>query len=341
MKSRKIYYKRYNGIKKQKNIFVILTYITLGLLFLFFLLNGVLKSSYFIAKDIVSWDITYTIWQDIKLQWIIWEVLGNGILKFTEKDSGKIWTIKSKNLNLLNYQWNSTIDGKIEWINIDGTFMIDVVKIYQVVENTNISWLEDKFYNVWFWLYVDIDDPNYFVSYVSGDVIIKDIRIFKPSAKITMWWCSDKDPSKDCQKIVNDGEKKQFDSFISSNGMKYYKMWVGSRFLDDKNWRWYLIYASSDKTMFYVTKFIYLLNKDYIRDNIEWSLFTLCKDSENKLQSIDTFDIKYQNGNNFAILKWPWGSVWSYLQCEILINDSDNAEDVKYEPINIIPINKS
>lgn len=339
MKSKKLSYIRQNSIKKQKNVFIILTYITLGLLFLFFLINWVVKSSYFIAKDIISWDVTYTIWQDLKLQWEIWDVLGNGILQFTE-DNGKIWTIKSKSLNLLNYQGKAIIDGKIEWTNIDGTFMLDITKIVQVVENTNTNWLDNKFYNVWYGLYIDIDDENYFVSYVSGEVIIKDVRIFKPSAKIIMRWCDDSDPIKDCQKIVNDGEKKRFDNFISSNGMKYYKMEDGSWFLDDKNWRWYLIYSSSDQTMFYVSRFIYLLNRDYIRNKIEDSLATFCKDTENQLQSIDSFNIKYQNGNNFATLKWPGIVEWSYLQCEILINDTDSTSDIKFESINIIPINK-
>lgn len=338
MKSRKISYIRQNSVQKQKNIFVILTYITLGLLLMFFVINWVLKSSYFIAKDIIKWDITYTVWQNIKLQWEIWEVLGNGILKFTE-DGGKIWTIKSKNINLLSYIWNAVIDGTIEWTNIDGTFMIDINRIYQVVENNNDNNLETKFYNVWYGLYVDIDDPNYFVSYLSGEVIIKDIRTFKPSVKITMRWCDESNPNKDCQKIVNNSEKKQFDNFISSNGMKYYKMEDGSWFMDDKNWRWYLMYTSSDQTMFYVTKFIYLLNHNYIRSKIEDVLSTVCKDTENQLKSIDNFEIRYQNNNNFAILKWPSNVEWSYIQCEVLINDNDSTRDIVLESINIIPIN--
>lgn len=338
MKSKKIQNIKYKSVQKQRNIFVLLTYIALGLLFLFFIINGVLKSSYFIAKDIIKGDITYTVGQRIKLQWEIGKVLGKGILDFTENE-GKKWTIKSKNINLLNYPGNAIIDGSIEGTNIDGTFMIDVDRVYQSVESSSENGLETKYYDVWFGIYINIEDPNYFVSYTSWEIIIKDVRIFKPVLKMSMWRCDKNNPDKDCQKIVNDGEKNKFDNFISSNGLKYYKMEDWSWFLDDKNGRWYLIYTSNDQTMFYITKFVYLLDREYIRNSIENRLSNLCTDTENQLQSIDSFDIRYQNNNNFAIIRWP--SVWwsgVNLQCEILINDSDHTNDIKLESINVIPL---
>lgn len=53
------------------------------------------------------------------------------------------------------------------------------------------------------------DDENYFVDMdTAGSLLIKDIRIFRPTMKITQFWCDDKLVENDCDKILQDAERR-------------------------------------------------------------------------------------------------------------------------------------
>jgi hypothetical protein len=76
---------------------------------------------------------------------------------------------------------------------------VEVNKIYQVI-NSDTPNIVKKYMDINAGLQIDLgDDPNYFVDLDADDnLIIKDLRTFRPAMKITPFFCDWEVDSKNC-----------------------------------------------------------------------------------------------------------------------------------------------
>lgn len=289
-------------------------------------------------KGILGMIPKYEIGRDVQIEGELGESIWNGMLKFQQ---GELMSraVKSKVVDLSKYQWKGILQGKIEAVMSDGRYVLDVERVYQIID-TNKPNIKKKYYDIDLGIYVDTsDDENYFVDTdQQSNIFLKDLRTFRPAARITQFWCDGGGWNKDCAKIVREGEtrKKQEDSFISLNGLKYYKLSDGNRFIDDKQGRGYNITVTDDRTMYYLSRFVFLLDKQYISGKIYDRLTDLCKDNELIMTYSDSFELRKTNNNWFAILKWKTGA-WDLVQCELFLDDG-SKQGLNIEFMNMIPL---
>lgn len=289
-------------------------------------------------KGVLGMVPSYEIGKQVQIEGEIGESIGNGLLEFKQSNDKSRW-IKSKVIDLSKYQGKSIVQGTIESIMSDWRYIMDVARVYQIIDSTKPNILK-KYYSIALGIYMDTtDDENYFVDIDrENNLFIKDLRTFRPSARITQFWCDDKVADKDCNAIIHNGEtrKKQEDNFISLNGLKYYKLSDGNWFVDDKQGRGYHITVTDDRTMYYLSRFIFLLDRQYISGKIYDRLTSICRDNELVMSYSDSFELKNTNNNRFAILKWKTDA-WDAVQCEIFLDDS-SRQNMNMELVNMLPL---
>ena len=297
-----------------------------------------ISSGRVMMKGLLGMIPRYEIGRQVQIEWEIGESIGNGLLEFKQTDLTSRW-LKSKVIDLSKYKGKSILQGKIESIMNDGRYILDVARIYQIIDSSKPNILK-KYYSIALWVYVDTsDDENYFVDIdASNNIFIKDLRTFRPAARVSQFRCDSAWWDKDCVKMVRDGEtkKKQEDNFISLNGLKYYKLSDWRRFVDDKQGRGYHVTVTDDRTMYYLSRFVFLLDKQYISGKIYDRLTALCRDNELVMNYSDSFELKNMNNNRFAILKWR-DDVWNAVQCEIFLDDS-SKQNLDMELVNMLPL---
>ncbi len=301
------------------------------------MVNGLVKSGRHFVESWFGGSKSYAVGQTVQLEGELGESLGNGLLEFKQGNELSRG-VKSKVIDLSKYQGKSILQGMIADAMNDGRYIVDVSRVYQVIDTTKPNLLT-KYYDIGLWLYVDVsDDENYFVDMdTAGSLLIKDIRIFRPTMKITQFWCDDKLVENDCDKILQDAERRwKYDNFISLNGLKYIKLADGNWFVDDKQGRWYRIVVTNDKAMYYLSRFVFLLDKQYISWKIYDRLDTLCKDNELTMTLAESFELKTLNNNWFAIIKGK-DAKWSPVQCEIFLDDS-SKQNLDLQLANMLPL---
>ena len=307
------------------------------ILFLFFVGNGVLSHGVQFVKTFVYGGSKQQIDSEVKLEWTIQAWSQDGFIEFKDIHN-TLWLLKSTSIDISNYKGKVVIAGKVTSTTIEWIYIIDVEKLYQVI-NQEHQWLVKKYVDITLWLQIDVsNNENYFIDLdTQGDVLIKDIRTFRPSMKIKEFACDRRYEDKNCWQIIWEWEqKKKFDSFISLGSMKYYKINNGLRFVDDKQGKWYHIYVSNDQNIYQLSEYISLRSKEQISNKIYEKLDTLCSNNEFTMTQSESFELKQSNANRFAIIKGK-SNKWDLIQCEIYLNDT-NKQSVLFELINILPI---
>jgi len=307
------------------------------LVFVFFLVNGVVQNGWYFVQWLFAKQVRYAVGQQVQLEWELGQSIGNGLLEFKQANE-KSWWVKSKVIDLTRYAGKTIV----QWIIVDSTaderYIVDVARVYQIIDSSKPNLLT-KYYDIWLWLYLDVsDDENYFLDTdEQQNIFVKDIRIFRPTMKITQFRCDDKQSDTDCVGIIQTAEKQwTYDTFISLNGLRYVKVAEGKRFVDDKQGRGYHIAVSNDKAMYYLSRFVFLLDKQYISWKIYDRLDTICKDNELTMAIPESFELKTLNNNWFAIIKGKTAA-WASVQCELFLDDS-SKQNLNIQLANMLPL---
>lgn len=303
----------------------------------FFFLNGIINNGIRFVQSFVRWAPEIHIGNEIELQGTLgkWDI---SWLMWFKDTHGRQRSLKSNDIDITHYSWEVIIQGLIEWTMIDGTYIIKVNTLYKVLSN-NQPQLMTRFLDLWVWLQIDVSsDPNYFIDIdIHNNILIKDIRSFRPVMKIHPFLCDRKQEDLNCGQLIREWDmKKKFDNFISLQSLKYYKINQWIWFVDDKLGKWYHLTVSDDQTMYELSKYIGLLSKDRVSNKIYDRLNTLCSNNEFTMTQSESLDLKQANGNRFAIIKWK-SSQWEPIQCELFIDDTSRST-ITFELMNILPL---
>lgn len=281
----------------------------------------------------------YDIGTQVQLEWEIGSSQINGMTAFVDTNNTE-WSLKSNDLDVSKYKGKSVIQGKISDFWIDGNYVIDVTKIFQIIKNDE-SKLVKKYATIDAGIQIDLsDNADYFIDLdTQNNIIIKSISTFRPVFKITPFLCDWQKDETNCGKIVREWEnlpELMENSFISLQSLKFYKTKNGTRFVDDKQGKGYTITVSDDNLMYSVSEYIGLLWKDWINWKIYDRLSSRCVNEEFVMTTSEWIDIKKMNNNRFAIIKWK-SDKWASIQCEIFLDDS-SKQSVNFEMVNILPL---
>lgn len=314
-------------------------YLRYGILcccFVFFFFQWIITNSFSFFKSLLLWRVDYAVWQQIELPWIMSKVRPDWLVWFDDKR----WNyrfLKSSDLDLSRYKWELVVAWTISDTAVDGNYTILVDTIYQTLQSSGNN-LNTKYINISQWLYIEVNDPNYFIDLDKlNNVIIKDLRTFRPALKIESFLCDRKQENKNCGQLIRESDtKKRFDSFISSNSTKFYKINDSTWFTDDKQWKWYHITSINDASLYHLSEFITIINKDWIAWKIYDRLSTLCHNEEFTMTQAENLEVRQANGNWFAIIKGK-STKSEDIQCEIYLDDS-TKQWIKFELVNILPL---
>ena len=339
MKSSKIPFISHNQSQFQRKFFwEYFWYGILGIIAFVFLMNGVLSKWVDFVTNTITSTPQYQKGDPIKLEGEILQGQANGLVSFEDGEGNNRW-LKSNELDIIKYKGKAVIEGSIGNSEIDQTFIIEVRNILKVLDSSVGTKIITKYMSLDNNLQIDLtNNTNYFVDLdLTGSILIKDLRTFRPVMKITPFECMVELANQDCGKIVYEGDKQnKFDTFLSLYSLKYYKINDGLWFLDSKEWRGYHLATTADTSMYQLSEYISFLDKARIKDEINARLGALCTNPTFTMVSSDAIDVKKTNNNWFAIVKGR-GMKDEEIQCELYLDDS-NKQEVKFELRNIIPL---
>ena len=339
MKSTKIPFISQNQTQFQRKFFShYFWYGILGIFAFVFLMNGVLMKGIDFIKNTISAAPQYQKGDTIKLEWEIIQGQNNGLISFIDSVWSKRW-LKSKDLDIIKYKGKAVIEGKIDNSEIDENYMIEVNRIYKIIDPATDPKIITKYMSLDNNLQINLSkNTNYFVDLdLSGSILIKDLRTFRPVMKITPFECDTRIANQDCGKIVYEWDKlNKFDTFLSLFSLKYYKINEGLWFVDSKEWRWYHLATTTDASMYQLSEYISFLNKERLGSEINARLGMLCANPEHTMKETTNIELKKTNNNWFAIVKGI-GMKDEKIQCEVYLNDS-NKQNINFELRNVFPI---
>lgn len=245
--------------------------------------------------------------------------------------------LKSSDLNLSLFTWKSVVDWVISDNTLEWNYVIDVHTVYQLAANSGTK-LNTKYLSINKWIGISLQDPNYFIDLDAADnVIIKDLRTFRPALKIQSFACDRRYEDKNCGQLIREAEnKRRFDNFISANSIKFYKINDNTWFTDDKYGKWYHITVTSDAILYQLSEYITIINKDRINWKIYDKLPALCTNNEFVMTQVESIELKNANNNSFAIIQWK-SNKDEKIQCEVYLDDS-NKQTINFELANILPL---
>ncbi len=107
-------------------------------------------------------------------------------------------------MDIIKYKGKAVIEGKIDNSEIDENYMIEVNRIYKIIDPATDPKIITKYMSLDNNLQINLSkNTNYFVDLdLSGSILIKDLRTFRPVMKITPFECDTKIANQDCGKIV-------------------------------------------------------------------------------------------------------------------------------------------
>jgi hypothetical protein len=339
MKSSKIPFISQNQSHFQRKFFSeYFWYGILGILAFVFLMNGVLTRGIEFVSNSISAAPQYQKGDSVKLEGEILQGQVNGLISFEDSDGTNRW-LKSKDLDIIKYKGKAVIEGYIDNSEIDENFVIEVNKIYKILDPSTGPKIITKYMSLDNNLQIDLsNNSNYFVDLdLSGSILIKDLRTFRPIMKITPFTCMTEIANQDCGKIVYEGDKQnKFDTFLSLYSLKYYKINEGLWFVDNKEGKGYHLATTADTSMYQLSEYISFLNKDRVASEINARLSTLCTDTDYTMKESTNIELKKTNNNWFAIVK-GLSQKDENIQCEIYLDDT-SKQGVNFELRNVLPI---
>ena len=265
-------------------------------------------------------ESNYKIWQSVNISWTIfsdWD-----LVSYTHSihtlDGDVLW-LKSRNLNLADYQWNIQIQWTIEKL---------VWDIF-VVEVNNISWeiiLKDT-WSLSTWKYIFeawiFFDQDFFDSYS-----IENISDWKIAVKsldnnqvivISYFKCNTYNPDQNCRSLNETFSQTSEKDFTTSNGVGFYKLQsVSSWYFSNDNLLWYFINDVPESEIMKLADYIVLPNKTYVNDNIMLNISNICNKWLIKLEKLNSYELKLENNTLIALIKWNY-QTWS-VSCKIIID---------------------
>jgi hypothetical protein len=262
----------------------------------------------------------YKIGQIVDLSWTMFS--DGDLISYTHSIRTLDWDIlwlKSRNLNLNDYQWNVEIKWTIEKL-VGDMFIVEV---------SNISW-EIILQNTWSlstWKYISeawiFFDQNFFNSYS-----IEDISNWKISVKsldtnqiivISHFKCNVYNPDQNCHALNDTFSQTSEKDFTTSHWISFYKLQsVSSWYFANDNLLWYFINDVPESEIMKLADYIILPNKNYVNDNIMPNISNICNKWFLKLEKSNSNEIKLENNVLTVLVKWTY-QTWN-VSCKIIID---------------------
>lgn len=278
--------------------------------------NNSNSSQFYIGKEVnIEWEISKS--DNINLYTNIL------LLSWTNE---KVWLL-SKDIDLSVYSWNV----QINWIVEDIKWLVAIIDVKDIIAITDENISEDQltwdteslswntsniqskfdFPKYWFsidfsdntWYKVDIDEEYIYIteaSFTWTDLVWNAIMTISPT-KCIIW-----DTIKDCNKLDSTFKSLWYQSFISSNGMKFYNIWESNSWFFNNWWLWwYYINTKSEKELVKLSKYVYPYTSNNIKAKITSNIWNICYKKDIKIKEVS--EIKLSINNNEELI---WDIVW-------------------------------
>jgi len=302
--------------------FFIVVITIIVLMFIFFQKYDSIKqlfgSSTWSLSDVL--ESNYKLWQVVNLSWAMFS--DGDLVSYTHTIHTADWDVlwlKSRNLNLNDYQWNIEIQWTIEKL---------VWDIF-VVEVSNISWtvILQNTWSISTWKYISeawiFFDQNFFDSYSLEDrsdwkVVVKNLDT-NQLVTISYFKCNTYNPDQNCRALNETFSQTSEKDFTTSNWIGFYKLQsVSSWYFSNDNLLWYFINDVPESEVMKIADYIIIPNKAYVNNNIIPNISSICSKWWIKLESQNSYEIKLENNNLVAAIKWTY-QTWN-VSCKITID---------------------
>lgn len=277
-----------------------------------------INSSTGTLSDVLKGD--YKIGQVVELSWTMfsdWDLISytHSIHTF----DGDILWLKSRNLNLNDYQWKVEIKWTIEKL-VGDIFIVEVnnVSWEVVLENTWVSSTWKYISEAWIFF-----DQNFFNSYsiediANGKIIVKNLDS-NQIIIVSYFKCNTFNPDQNCRSLNETFSQTSEKDFTTSNGISFYKLQsVSSWYFANDNLLWYFINDVPETEIMKLSDYIILPNKNYVSDNIMPNISDICNKWFLKLEKSSSYEIKLENNVVIVLVKWTY-QTWS-VSCKIIID---------------------
>jgi hypothetical protein len=283
--------------------------------------------------DVITIKDIYYIWDPVFAEWRISKT--DWIFDYThklEKTNWEIFWIKSNKIDLSNYWWNI----QIKWIVVDKKNNITILNIDEIIEDKNeelesFSWDISVEYWTWiwnipkFWLTLSFGD-DYIIQENNDSIIVQAIvennsgNNYEDVLTIHPMICEKWSSTRDCENI----EKifNRFDTFVSSNWIKYYKIPETNRYFFSNHLLWYNITANSNLDIWFLSQYIDYFNLNKLEELLNKHISPYCTDENNTMTNVDNFNY-YFDWNTFDSLKLKilgTDKNLNKLECKLKIN---------------------
>ena len=269
-------------------------------------------------SDILVSD--YKIGQVVNLSWTMFSDWN--LVSYTHTihtfDWDVLW-LKSRNLNLADYQWNIWVKWTIEKL-VGDVFVVEVSNIsWEVVSQNTWSMSTGKYLSeAWIFL-----DTNFFDSYSlesksDSKIVVKNLETNQPIT-ISYFKCNSYNPDQNCRVLNETFSQTSEKDFTTSNWVGFYKLQLtNSWYFANDNLFWYFINDAPEADIMKLADYIILPNKSYVNDNIMPNISNICAKWSIRLEKSSSFEIKLDNNNLIALVKWTY-QTWA-VSCAITID---------------------
>ena len=239
--------------------------------------------------------------------------------------------LKSKNINLNNYEWKVFVEWIVEKIQQDIP-IVEVDTIYALdLEEDELSWdteeevLSEDVYLSNAWLYFD---ENFFDKYQlmnrweNWEIKIKNLENNLIS-KIEYFVCNEGISNQNCIKLNNTFSNSSAQKFVDTYGISYYKQSeVQSWFFTTEQFG-YFVNDVEDQEFKDMINTILVVNDKFIQEEVLDDIDTICWEWWDALKEIYDYDLLLrQNRLVLDINGSDWEKKW--INCEIEIDPSAN-----------------
>lgn len=270
-------------------------------------LSDVLKDDYKIGQVV---DLSWTMFSD-------WDLIS--YTHSIHTIDGDILWLKSRNLNLNDYQWIIVIKWMIEKL-VGDIFIVEVSNISWEVISQNTWSLSTWKYISEAWIFFDQDFfNNYSIEDISNwKIIIKNLDS-NQSIIISYFKCNTSNPDQNCRALNETFSQTSEKDFTTSNGISFYKLQsVSSRYFANDNLLWYFINDVPESEIMKLADYIILPNKNYVSNNIMSNISSICNKWSLKLENSSSYEIKLENNILLVLVKWTY-QTWN-ISCELIID---------------------
>jgi len=279
-------------------------------------------------------DIQQSTWLKIwKTISVSWEITPDGdYITHTHKLNtlkyGILW-IKSRSIDLNQYQWNILIQWIVEKQQ-DWLFIIEVNNVSWSVLDDSLadSWLVQDISPNWqylsnAWIYFPVEFGDKYSLLNNGEYWEVQVQnlITNEIIKISYFQCKKSDPNKDCAQLQKNFQATAERTLVNSNWDKFYKLeWVNSRFSTNSNLFWYFINDAPEWEVSSLIQKIVFPSKKYVETNVIPKATKICSDWEESLTQVQNNSLVMTENGLAVQINWRIAS--GTAQCKIVIDPS-------------------